>query len=90
LQSRTIAKMDETRERSIGNRPPIVGRALCYRAGIEVHLLWVEHRGRDPVGSAGALVISQSRGLDFADLISEQRDRGSLVEYARVAVNANS
>ena len=78
--------MDETCQRGIGGGTPIVGRALCARARLEVHLLRIEHRGGDPVGSAGALVVGQSRGLDFADLKSQQRHGRSLIQHARIAV----
>jgi len=73
-------------QRGIGGGTPIVRRALCACAGVDMHLLWVEHRGGYPVGSARALVVGQSRRLDFADLISQQRHRGSLVQYTRIAV----
>ena len=61
-------------------------RALCAGTRVDMHLLRVEHRGGDCVGSAAALVVGQACGFDFTDLISQQRNSGSLVEYARIAV----
>ena len=36
--------------------------------GQQIHLLWIEHRSDNGIGSAGTVVVGQPSGLHFADL----------------------
>src|ERR1700733_10485092 len=82
LQTCTKPDLYQALERPVGGRTPIGRPPRGARVGHEIHLLRIEHRSDDRIGGAGTAVVGQASGLHFADLKSEKRHCGSLIEHA--------